>query len=436
VVYLSKKTRVLKMTLKVNFMDAVSEIEKILNDVCFMIENRAKETYFTRNPTMEFKEIIMFSLYFVKKSMQLELDDFFKILKREDTESIRKSSYTEARNKVSPNAFIKMLYHIIKWYYDNADFKTYKGYRLSAIDGSKFEIPDTEILRKEFGSQSNQYTEVARAMVSGIYDIENDKFIAAAIAKYNIGEIDIAIQLIEEMKKNGLKNDLIIFDRGYPSTELVSYLQDSNIKYLMRCSTSFLKVVINTKSKDEYVEIINEDGKILKTRVVKVMLDSEQEEILITNLTPDEFNTAEMKELYFRRWNIETKYNEIKNRLQIENFTGCTPTAIKQDFYANILLTNMVSLAKEEANEIIKENNADKELKYEYKVNTNILIGKFKDLLVNVLLEKNTKKRLKIFRRVMTEIYRHVVPIRPGRSKPRKKKITTNKYQLNNKRAL
>jgi hypothetical protein len=36
------------------------------------------------------------------------------------------------------------------------------------------------------------------------------------------------------------------------------------------------------------------------------------------------------------RWGIEMKYDELKDRLQIENFTGTTKIAIEQDFYSTI----------------------------------------------------------------------------------------------------
>lgn len=88
---------------------------------------------------------------------------------------------------------------------------------------------------------------------------------------------------------------------------------------------------------------------------------------------------SDFKELYFKRWGIEVKYNEIKNKLQIENFTGKTPISIEQDFYATMYLTNMVALAKKHANQEIEKANEDKNLKYEYKVNTNVLVGKLKN---------------------------------------------------------
>ena len=47
--------------------------------------------------------------------------------------------------------------------------KKWRGYRLSAIDGTILEIPDTKSSKKEFGEVKNQATSVARAKASCIY---------------------------------------------------------------------------------------------------------------------------------------------------------------------------------------------------------------------------------------------------------------------------
>lgn len=122
--------------------------------------------------------------------------------------------------------------------------------------------------------------------------------------------------------------------------------------------------------------------------------------------------------------------------MQIENFSGETPIAIEQDFYATMYLSNMVSLAKMDANLIIEEENKDKKLKYEYKVNTNILIGKLKNSLVLMLLQKNPRKRSKMLEKIMKEISRNIIPIRPGRSYVRRMTVRANKNPLNRKKAL
>ena len=49
---------------------------RLIDDIVFMCESRMKSTYFTRaaNCKMDFRNLIMFSLNFVKKSLQIELN--------------------------------------------------------------------------------------------------------------------------------------------------------------------------------------------------------------------------------------------------------------------------------------------------------------------------------------------------------------------------
>ena len=139
-------------------------------------------------------------------------------------------------------------------------------------------------------------------------------------------------------------------------------------------------------------------------RVIKFELESGIIETLVTNLFDETISLEDFKELYFKRWGIEVKFNEIKNKLQVENFTGKTVIAIEQDFYATMYLTNMVAQAKKDANEVIQENSKNKNLKFEYKVNTNVLIGKLKDTLITMLIIKNPWKRSKILKSIQCEI--------------------------------
>ena len=56
------------------------------------------------------------------------------------------------------------------------------------------------------------------------------------------------------------------------------------------------------------------------------------------------------QELYFYRWPVELKYKELKSRLAIEEFSGATTTSVFQEFYINMLLSNLSSLIKNQAN--------------------------------------------------------------------------------------
>lgn len=413
--------------------EALTITNQLIDDIIFMCQTRTKSSYFTRAGKMNFKSIILFVLNFVKKSIQLELDSFLQNIKGEDAR-ITKQGYSQARQKISPTAFIKMADAIISWFYGDDDFKTFKGYRLCAIDGSVLQVGSSERLMKEFDCLNNKGTKFALAVASIIYDIENDMILASKIAKYTTSERDLAVELIEHLKNIGLKNDLILFDRGYPSSKLVAYLENNGIKYLMRVSSAFLKAVNEARKEDQIVEV-KIDGKNTKIRVLRFILDSGEEEVLIANLLDEDLSIKDFKALYFKRWGIEIKYDELKNKLQIENFTGDTVIAVEQDFYASIYLSNMVAIAKAEANQKIEQRNEGKNLKHEYKVNTNILIGKLKDSLVLVLLEDSPRKRSKMLAKIMQEISRNTVPIRPGRNNQRKKG-GSNKHPINQKTCL
>ncbi len=52
------------------------------------------------------------------------------------------------------------------------------------------------------------------------------------------------------------------------------------------------------------------------------------------------------KELYFQRWPVELKYKKLKSRFAMEEFSSAAATSIIQEFYINMLLSNLVSLSR------------------------------------------------------------------------------------------
>ena len=245
------------MKTKRNFLSKGIKItDGLINDIIFMCETRMKNTYFTRigNNKMTFKSIVIFMLNFVKRSLKLELDDFFNGINKTNL-NITKQAFSVARQKISPTAFIKMSDEIIKWFYKDTDFKRFKGYRLLSIDGTILEINNTEKLRNEFGYIENQTTKVARARGQALYDVENDIIVTSLIGKYKASERTQAQELINKLEDIGFSNDLILFDRGYPSRNFISFIENKKIYYLMRVSSAFLKVVVNAPNADQIIEI-------------------------------------------------------------------------------------------------------------------------------------------------------------------------------------
>ena len=130
----------------------------------------------------------------------------------------------------------------------------------------------------------------------------------------------------------------------------------------------------------------------------------------------EEFKTAVygagLRELYRRRWGIETKYDVVKNRLELENFSGRTVENVKQDYYAMMTPANAASIligAAEEERERI-EGAGGEERKYEYTVKVNHAIGLIKDRFIRVIYTGGKAKR----RRLMEGLIEQIAPARPG----------------------
>ena len=122
----------------------------------------------------------------------------------------------------------------------------------------------------------------------------------------------------------------------------------------------------------------------LRVRIIQVILDNGTKEYLATNIFKKKFSPAMFKELYFKRWPVETKYKELKSPLASEEFSGATTTAVLQEFFINLLLSNLCSLVKNEADNEIRMN-ANPENKYEYQAKRSFIIGVMKKSFPKIL---------------------------------------------------
>ncbi|MFB9326688.1 IS4 family transposase [Paenibacillus aurantiacus] len=430
----------------------------MMKTVSFLQKVRRKQTDFTRNRKVGFFTLLCLILRMIRKSTQLELDEFRRQFMPEnyDATTYTKASFSEARDKLLPEAFALLNDEVVQQYYAIGDFKTFLGFRLLAIDGSVREVPNTKENQEVFGHVITQVKDfqLARARTSLLFDVENKIALHASLSKFSDSEKSLAKQNLDHLltsPSTGVR-DLILFDRGYPSLDLIQYLDQHGIAYLMRSSHHFLKEVVGTTTPDEVVRVTVTKkraeklaaknvavraGETFVIRVLKVRLATGEEEILITNLSSDELPYEASRELYNKRWGIETCFNELKNKFEIENFSAQKPRLIEQDFLATIFLSNITSIMEEDAEAELKESQRTQTLQYdEYRINRSILIGKMRDPLIAVLLEEKPRKRAKMYRQLMAELQRHIIAVVPDRSFPRKKQPDANKYSSVKRRSL
>ncbi len=386
----------------------------------------------------------------------MELDEYLKHKNGTYEISISKQAFSKQRINLKPQFFVDMYKDYLMDFYTNSpeEVKTYKGYCIFAIDGSMFEIPNTKEMREKFKTQKNNsgHRESARARVSGIYDVENEFILDAVITDCGQSEKELAKANIEKAGKIvDLKKCIIIFDRGYPGIDLIWYLEKIGVKYIFRLQSTnmYEKEKKSMASNDEWVDLkvdgdrlrkVDDENvkqelkgkKTIPVRISKVILDTGEIEYLLSNVTEEIVSKEKMKEAYFKRWQIEIGYDVLKNKLHVENFTGKTQITIEQDFYAQIYIFNVLQDIKHTANVRVQEKNKDKNLKYEYKPNINILAGWLKNIFIAVVFANSDEERRKLYDIIIEKAEKNLVAINPNRTYERKHDTSKrNKYTTN-----
>jgi hypothetical protein len=380
---------------------------------------REKPTDFMRERKMGFKELLYFLLSMINESSQNALERYFLKIGKDEL-SMTQQSFSEARQKLKWEA-IQELFDVITNEIYTGYTERWNDYRVMAIDGSKVALPSDKKLRKYFETAGAGSTSVT-AQGSMLYDVYNHTVVDALLEPMSTDERTLAVRHIEKLQNMAsFGKELIIFDRGYASIELINTLIKANISFVMRVRRKF-NTNIDAAQSDDSIILLGENGeKVTAVRVVKFALSDGEIETLITNLWDQELDGEAFKALYFKRWPIETKYDELKNKLEIENFSGRTIKAIKQDFYATMYLSNMASAFYWEAQEKVVEERKDKDNKYEYHVNVNHEIGVLKDKLIVAIIEPDDLKRNKLIDKILEKLSNRVTPFRPNRSIPRNK---------------
>jgi hypothetical protein len=152
--------------------ELVPIISALLKDYTFMLYGRNDASCFSRKG-------MMFMLNFLNKSTQQELNDFFKLIGREKS-TVTQQAFSEARQKVKAEAFIKLLQVSTQTMTSVDDLTLFNGYRISSIDGSSIALENTPELHSYFGVSGNGgYAVTARASI--LYDGSNDTIIDARI---------------------------------------------------------------------------------------------------------------------------------------------------------------------------------------------------------------------------------------------------------------
>jgi len=367
----------------------------------------------------------------IQSSIQRELDRFFKAFK--DTllpeQFVSQSAFSQARLKIDPKAFVELRLDATNYFYSNYKIKKWSCFRLIAIDGSTVVLPKTAETIDEFGEHitSPDKKSAVLARISKAYDVLNDITLDTQMTNTQTDERTLVTGHLSYLGKD----DLILFDRGYPSYELFRNVLARGANFCARINIAhwnIAKKLVESGEKETIVEL-KPSGKFMmkhkkddliaepvKCRFICIELLSGEKEVLATSLTDtEEYPYQIFKGLYHLRWSIEESYKKDKHRLQLENFSGKTIIAIYQDFYANMLLGNLTAIFYSSLDSRI--NKKMKNAKHNYKVNITTALSKVKDMIALIFTRVDL---VGLFIKLEQMFLCNLLPIRQSRSYERK----------------
>jgi len=447
--------------------EIIYSLKKTLHSEAFQEKHKIRVANFTRQSVLNFVILMSFILKGIKKSTQTEIFELCDLIELPD---FSKQAFSKGRKKISPSAFIELNDQLVYEFYNNKKIKgknrkklnKWKDYLVFAVDGSTIQLSEHEETKNEFGCATNQTErEVPLGRSVHIFDTLNGVIIGAVLNPYKTDERDGLYQLIEKLliikNKCGHKM-LILLDRHYPSYPLIYFLNCCGIDYVMRCKKNFsieieriiesgdtdtinnnLWQKLSPRQKRELKKLGLELNKLenIPIRVISIRLPDavdDESEFLLTSLTnKKEFKYKYFAGLYFFRWKIEGNIKFLKISLEIENFSGITPHAIKQEFHANILTSNIRNLLANEAQEILDKNERLNQ-NFKHIINNNISLSALKIDLIKLLLNRDSDID-SFCNKIIKRMTKSSVSIIYDRKFPRDKRKTMRKYHNNNRRA-
>lgn len=179
------------------------------------------------------------------------------------------------------------------------------------------------------------------------------------------------------------------------------------------------------------------EGRVIKVPIINEK-DKKDELILLTNLPQNILDGYEIADLYRDRWEIEVNYDRLKNKMEIENYSGKLEQTIKQDFYSSIYIFNLAMILKNNIQKHLERKNKKKREKEnkEYRTNINTLIGRIKNKLLDLFTSDNEEMKM-IFERIIKRGVKDIYLYDFNRSKKQwHEKTFVGKFRFNQRRNI
>ena len=407
---------------------------------------------FTRNPEKDFSrikkwtfgEILRFIISMEGKSLKDELLEHFNF----SVDTPTNSSFNQRRAQILPEAF-EFLFR--EFSNITSGKKLYRGYRLLACDGSTLTTnpnpQDEASYIQQYGLDSKGYNQLH---LSALYDLQNRIYADAIVQPIRQANENKAMcDMID--RYHGIEKTIFMADRGYESYNIFAHIQEKKMFYLIRVKDLLSKggivramfgrsfsdndffdenrviTLIRKQTKEvkehsdqyrflpsnvhfDFLDLYFQQFYKMNLRIVRFPMSEDTFECIIINLPVEEFTAEDIKELYHMRWGIETAFRELKYSIGLTHFHSKKIDFIMQEIWARLVLYNFCEAIATRT--VMHQSNRKRIHSYQMNYTRAIHICRF-----FLSIRKGVPPDVEFL------ISRELLPVRPGRSDPRKVKF-------------
>lgn len=317
-------------------------------------------------------------------------------------------------------------------FYHRFAARRWRKFRLLAVDGTGCRLPDEPWIGEAFGWHQNQHGQVPSTRWLIQFDVLNQIITGVHLHSRHKAEITIASPLVKDYPSDVLA----IYDRGFGSYALPYLHQLHGSHCVIRLQKSFNPQVVDFIQSNENERIITTNmseravrslkkvgykvsrKNTLTYRLIRVELPTGEVEVLLTTLLHRRyFHHKHFKELYAKRWGIETAIFVLKSYFQAATFSSYTLPAVEQEIWAMFTMYNLQSILLFSQQKEVQK--IQQQRQYRYQINRNVAIGLIKRYLPSIFLDdvKSWYAKLKV---LLKQMLQHLEAIRPRPSRVRR----------------
>jgi hypothetical protein len=277
----------------------------------------------------------------------ISAQDFFAEMGFAASEAPKKQTVSDARAKLQWQGFEFLLKESRR-----SDLEDpWLGHPVQIVDGTKLTMPNSDELTEHFATPNTKSGPgfYPQAWMVTVINSTSAQPIAARVGCHKESERDLMLGLLDECRAN----EVLLLDRGLGGARVYLNCIKRDIFFIHRAKTSGDRVALyvqdfiasGKKSALYGVEAADDDGEnvLLWVRLIEGPLDSEGKRIVFVTslLDKKKYSVGAIRELYRRRWGIETAYDRVKNLLYLEKFHARSYNCVMQEIFANLLVMSL-----------------------------------------------------------------------------------------------